>query len=67
METAEDSRARRHRIAEALSAEIERQARSGASRIDVGALAEAADEALEPDPVAATGKRPSELNATNDD
>lgn len=68
METASDLAAnRRQAIATALSAEIERQSRSGASRIDVDALAEAVDEALDPTPPAGEGKRPSELNATNDD
>lgn len=68
MEMAEDnSGIRRQAIATALAAEIERQAQTGASRIDVDALAEAVDMALDPVPPASEGKRPAELNATNDD
>ncbi len=67
METAEDnSTIRRQAIATALAAEIERQAQAGASRIDVDALAEAVDRALDPVPPISEGKRPDELNATND-
>ena len=50
METVEDAGMRRQAIATALSAELERQARSGASRVDVEALAEAVDVALDPAP-----------------
>lgn len=68
METANDPSSLRHQaIATALAAEIERQAQSGASRIDVEALASAVEVALDPPPPASEGKRPSELNATNDD
>jgi len=68
METAKDLLdLRRQAIATALAAELERQARSGASRIDVDALAKAVEQALDPVPPAAEGRRPSELNATNDD
>jgi hypothetical protein len=68
MGMAEDQPAlRRQAIATALSAELERQAQSGASRVDVDALAEAVDRALDPVPPEGEGKRPSELNATNDD
>ena len=68
METANDLPGlRRQAIATALTAELERQAQSGASRIDVDGLAEAVELALDPAPPAAEGKRPSELNATNDD
>jgi hypothetical protein len=67
MEMADDKGAmRRQAIATALAAEIERQAQEGASRIDVDALAEAVDKALDPVPPVSEGKRPSELNATND-
>lgn len=58
---------RRQAIATALTAELERQAQSGASRVDVDALAEAVETALDPVPPEGEGKRPSELNATNDD
>lgn len=68
METVDDNGVvRRQAIATALAAEIERQAQAGASRIDVDALAEAVDVALDPVPPVSEGKRPSELNATNDD
>jgi len=63
----DNSGIRRQAIATALAAEIERQAQTGASRIDVEALAEAVDMALDPVPPASEGKRPAELNATNDD
>lgn len=68
METAKDhSDHRRQAIATALAAELERQAQAGASRIDVEALAEAVEVALDPAVPQSEGKRPSELNATNDD
>jgi hypothetical protein len=68
METAKDlPDLRRQALVTALAAELERQAQSGASRIDVDALALAVDLALDPAPPAAEGKRPAELNATNDD
>ncbi|KKB86768.1 hypothetical protein VW29_00465 [Devosia limi DSM 17137] len=63
--------ARRGLIAGVIGAELERQAHEGAQRVDVDALAEAIDMALAADePMAADddeGKRPDELNATNDD
>jgi hypothetical protein len=58
---------RHQAITTALSEEMDRQAKAGASRIDVDALAEAVEQAIEPTPPASEGKRPSELNATNDD
>ena len=68
METVSDLGAlRRQAIATALAAELERQAQSGASRIDIEALATAVDMALDPAPPAGEGRRPAELNATNDD
>ncbi len=67
METADNNQAgRRTAIANALATELERQAQAGASRIDVTALAEAVDKALDPVPPISEGKRPDELNATND-
>ena len=67
MEMAEDhSGLRRQAIATAIAGEIERQAQAGASRIDVDALAEVVDKALDPVPPVSEGKRPDELNATND-
>lgn len=56
---------RQETIATAIAAELERQAREGAVRIDVDALAAAIDGAL--DPPADEGTRPEDLNATNDD
>jgi len=68
METAKDSAELRHQaIITALASELERQAASGASRVDVDALATAVEATLDPDPPMAEGRRPSELNATNDD
>ncbi|WP_338721844.1 hypothetical protein [Devosia sp. XK-2] len=68
METAKDSAQLRHQaIVTALASELERQAASGASRIDVDALAAAVETALDPLPPMAEGRHPSELNATNDD
>lgn len=61
------SPARRQRIATTIAAELERQARNGAPRVDIEALAGAIDDALEPDLPLAEGKRPEDLNATNDD
>lgn len=62
---------RRSVIAGVIGAELERQAHDGAQRVDIDALAGAIDTALAVDePVAADddeGKRPDELNATNDD
>jgi hypothetical protein len=62
-----DQTDRRQAIAAAIAAELERQAQSGAARVDVDALANAVEETLDPPPPAAEGKRPDELNATNDD
>ncbi|WP_297105957.1 hypothetical protein [uncultured Devosia sp.] len=68
METAKDNPELRHEaLVTALSAELERQAATGASRIDVEALAKAVEDALDPAPPMGEGRRPSELNATNDD
>jgi hypothetical protein len=68
METISPDNPQRHQlIVTALTEEIDRQAQAGASRIDVDALAEAVDQALVPPSPVGEGKRPSELNATNDD
>ncbi|KKB77810.1 hypothetical protein VW35_14240 [Devosia soli] len=64
METAKDNR--RSAIVEALSHELQRQADTGAQRIDVEALADAVERALHPMPVEAEGRRPDELNSSND-
>ncbi|MBU1337267.1 MAG: hypothetical protein KJ944_15450 [Alphaproteobacteria bacterium] len=62
-----DEGVRRQAIATAIAAELDRQAREGATRVDIEALAEAIDIALDPVPPVSEGKRPQELNATNDD
>lgn len=67
METANDTGVRKTAITTALHEEIDRQASAGASRIDVDALAQAVEEVISPTPPQVEGKRPSELNATNDD
>jgi hypothetical protein len=67
METAKAGPERRQTIAMAVSAELERQARDGATRIDIEALAEAVDVALDMPAAAGEGRRPQDLNATNDD
>lgn len=67
METVDRETGHRQAIATAITAELERQAQAGAVRIDVDALAEAVDQALNPSPPMAEGRRPEELNATNDD
>ena len=67
METAKAGPERRQIIAMAVSAELERQARDGATRIDIEALAEAVDVALDMPAAAGEGRRPQDLNATNDD
>ena len=54
-------------LIEAISDELTRQARLGAQRIDVTALAEAIRDAIEATPPSDEGRRPEELNATNDD
>ena len=56
---------RRQAIATALAGELQRQGKDGG--IDIEALADAVDEALEPPLPISEGKRPSELNSTNDD
>lgn len=54
-------------IAQAITSELEQQARDGAARVDVDALAAAIDKALDGQDPIAEGKRPDDLNATNDD
>nr|WP_314262384.1 hypothetical protein [uncultured Devosia sp.] len=63
----EDEGNRRQAIVTAITAELERQAKDGEARVNVDALAEAIDIALEPAPPIAEGRHPYELNATNDD
>ena len=61
---------RRETIATAIAGELQRQARGGASRIDIAAMASAVDSAIaenEPFPLTMDdGKEPDELNASND-
>lgn len=63
----DDNGGRRQAIATAITAELERQAHDGEWRVDVAALAEAIDIALDPPAPASEGRHPDELNATNDD
>jgi hypothetical protein len=60
----DESGARRETIASAIAAELERQ---GAAGVDIDALADAVEDALDPAPPADEGRHPDELNATNDD
>ena len=64
MAMADEGGARRQSIATAIAAELDRQ---GAGGIDVDALAEAIEDALDAPAPADEGKHPEELNATNDD
>jgi hypothetical protein len=64
METVRDQH--RTAIATALTAELQRQAETGAQRVDVDALAEAVLLRLDPLPPLAEGRRPEELNSSND-
>jgi hypothetical protein len=65
----------RETIAEVISDELDRQAHQGANRIDVPALAEAIEDAISDEnhePAGKgeppqEGKRPDDLNSTNDD
>lgn len=59
-----DESGRRQAIATAIKAELARQGRG--ADIDHAALAQAVELALDPPPPASEGKRPEELNATND-
>ncbi|UYN99072.1 MAG: hypothetical protein KIT02_14230 [Devosia sp.] len=68
MEMGDPTSPHRHQaIVVALTAELERQAQAGASRIDVEALAGAVETAIDPAPPLSEGRSPDELNATNDD
>lgn len=64
METARET----HRLAvvAAISAEIQRQAVAGEQRIDIEKLADAVLNALDPQAPVAEGRRPEELNSSND-
>ena len=67
MAMAENGAARHQAIATAIGAELERQSRTGAVRIDIEAMTAAVERALAPSPAGREGKRPADLNATNDD
>ncbi|MBU1304659.1 MAG: hypothetical protein KKF33_03955 [Alphaproteobacteria bacterium] len=64
---ADTEKSRRSIIAAAITAELARQAEAGKTGVDIEAMAGAVDEALEGPPQIDEGKRPNELNATNDD
>lgn len=66
MATASPSTGRRAAIGSAIAAELERQARDGAMRINVDALADAVETAIAGQGDVGEGKHPDELNATND-
>jgi len=67
METASPTADRRRIIADAARAELVRQATAAISPVDIEALATAIDAALAQEAHGDEGKRPEELNATNDD
>lgn len=67
METTSASTGRRQALVTALSAELDRQAHAKASKIDVEALADAVETCLAQTGPTSEGKRPDELNSTNDD
>jgi hypothetical protein len=50
----------------AISGELQRQAESGNQRIDIEALADAVLNAHMPSPLPGEGRRPQDLNASND-
>lgn len=54
-------------ITAAIAAELHRQGGDSPARVDVRALAQAVDEALEAHLPLTEGRRPEDLNATNDD
>lgn len=63
----DDDDNRRQAIVTAITAELERQAKDGEPRVNVEALAEAVEIALQPVPPLSEGRPPDQLNATNDD
>lgn len=65
MAMANDAGLRRQAIVTAIAAELDRQGASAG--LDVDALADAVARAFDPEPPVAEGKRPAELNSTNDD
>ncbi|MCW5719874.1 MAG: hypothetical protein KIS86_01910 [Devosia sp.] len=67
METVNANPGRRAALAAAIAGELRRQAEHGTTRVDVEALTEAVEAVLSAAPLFAEGKRPEQLNATNDD
>ncbi|WP_137150176.1 hypothetical protein [Devosia sp. FKR38] len=67
MATADRDTSRRAVIAAAITAELARQADAGATGFDIEAIATAVEAALDAPERIDEGKRPNELNATNDD
>lgn len=67
MAMADRDTSRRAVIAAAITAELARQADKGATGFDVEAIASAVEAALDAPEGIDEGKRPNELNATNDD
>ncbi|SFC79608.1 hypothetical protein [Devosia psychrophila] len=64
MASADDSR--RQAIVTAITAELDRQAKDGEPRVNIEALANAVEIALDPVAPVSEGKHPAELNANND-
>ena len=58
---------RRDTIVATIAGELERQARDGAQRVDIEALADAIERAIDGHAEVSEGRHPDELNATNDD
>lgn len=67
MAMADRDTSRRSVIAAAITAELARQADEGTTGFDVEAIATAVEAALDAPERIDEGKRPNELNATNDD
>ncbi|PXA98996.1 hypothetical protein DMC47_05250 [Nostoc sp. 3335mG] len=61
-----DKDARHTAVVTAITVELQRQAEAGAQRIDVEALADAVLRIIDPLPPVAEGRRPEELNSSND-
>lgn len=64
METAKETH--HTAVATAITVELQRQAEAGAQRIDVDDLADAVLRVIDPEPPIAEGRRPEELNSSND-
>ena len=64
METDKDLQ--RTAVSTAITVELQRQAEAGAQRVDVEALADAVLIAIQPQAPEAEGRKPNELNSSND-